>query len=174
MSDKFKGHTPGPWRVVEYGNGGHEVFAGATRVNCRAWDTFSLPDAELIAAAPELLAENERLKQESSDLFNTGARLLTENGQLRKENERLHARINLLGDELDGLGFKCVDAENENERLRAENEQQHDALALIESGALLVQRRAVELETETERLRARVAELEQSAYLAAQLNGAHP
>jgi predicted nuclease with TOPRIM domain len=39
--------------------------------------------------------------------------------ELRSENERLHARINSLGDELDELGFKCADVENENKQLQA-------------------------------------------------------
>lgn len=53
-------HSPGPWRVV----GGTEVRAGGTIV-CNTADyrvpkpdleAFALPDAALIAAAPDLLA----------------------------------------------------------------------------------------------------------------------
>jgi hypothetical protein len=61
-------HTPGPWRVV----GGTEVRAGGTIV-CNTADyrvpkpdheAVALPDAALIAAAPDLLAALQALTAE--------------------------------------------------------------------------------------------------------------
>ena len=73
-TSKFEGHTPGGWRV---GDARHTVFAPpcglppkmiAQRVSPR--------DAALIAAAPDLLAEVERLRAEVEELKETRATLM--------------------------------------------------------------------------------------------------
>ena len=75
MSD-FTGHTPRPWILMrhdseEYDNqgpykiwepleaSGKEVIAGE---GSKLWEA-TVPDALLIAAAPDLLAENKRLRE---------------------------------------------------------------------------------------------------------------
>ena len=58
----MSGHTPGPWEQSD-----EEIYAGSHLV-AEAWRGFVIPDEErlanaaLIARAPELLAENEKLR----------------------------------------------------------------------------------------------------------------
>lgn len=64
MSAKFDGHTRGPWYVNYRGPGyGYGVYAdGSNSLLC------GRIDAALMAAAPELLAENERLRARVAEL----------------------------------------------------------------------------------------------------------
>ncbi len=85
--DKFKGHTPGPWNVlgddeyahgcpmieVDNGKGGSEDWASIAYVVADVDDGLLDKDranAALIAAAPDLLAENERLRAVADSLEN--------------------------------------------------------------------------------------------------------
>ena len=72
-TSKFKGHTSGPWKAIFLNAGGPvqnegwEIFTPDYDV--AAWITRGAPirkkeDAALIAAAPDLLAEVERLRSE--------------------------------------------------------------------------------------------------------------
>lgn len=64
MSAKFDGHTRGPWYVNYRGPGErYEVHGGHSND-----PLCSRVDAALMAAAPELLAENERLRARVADL----------------------------------------------------------------------------------------------------------
>lgn len=62
MSDETKGHTPGPWRVAESNKTvGILVWRGAPETGNRdyvrvARNVATKADANLIAAAPEMLA----------------------------------------------------------------------------------------------------------------------
>src|SRR5690349_5982077 len=92
--EAFKGHTPGPWTVrnqpysdgspymlLDAGDGGYGDGGGfEIRGICE------LPDQALLAAAPALLGEVERLKSERTELvdalFETARRLIL---RLRKQ-----------------------------------------------------------------------------------------
>jgi len=62
----FDGHTPGPWRAMS-GPGVAPCIAGGEIV-VAAVMSDSAPNAALLAAAPDLLAEVKRLQQER-DVF---------------------------------------------------------------------------------------------------------
>lgn len=70
MSAKFEGHTPGPWEVL--GKQGTCVWAGneiiAQMTNPRSRHRQARADAVLMASAPALLAENERLRARVAEL----------------------------------------------------------------------------------------------------------
>jgi len=51
-------HTPGPWRIGAL-ESGQAAVDGASGAEVTGW--VSIPDAHLIAAAPDLLAALERL-----------------------------------------------------------------------------------------------------------------
>ena len=63
-TEKYKHRTPTPWTAYDRGIGWEIHGANGERINEGFRDTFSRADAELCAAAPELLAENERLRGE--------------------------------------------------------------------------------------------------------------
>ncbi len=60
MSEESVKHTPGPWRIEEsgYGRGGYEYFirSSADRCHYTICTVTDDNDANLIAAAPDLLA----------------------------------------------------------------------------------------------------------------------
>jgi hypothetical protein len=74
-NDATTGHTPGPWRVYHengsMGSGGHwgvetekgTPLAGTTVARVCAVGPVGRANAALIAAAPDLLAENARLRE---------------------------------------------------------------------------------------------------------------
>jgi hypothetical protein len=64
-TDKYEGHTPGPW--VHYKMGADEPY---NSVHANGWETWGIQvpithnaDARLIAAAPDLLAFYLRIKE---------------------------------------------------------------------------------------------------------------
>jgi hypothetical protein len=59
-ADRFAGHTPGPWVVQQHRSEAIGFFVSWNHIALA--QQASKQDAELMAAAPELLAENERLK----------------------------------------------------------------------------------------------------------------
>ncbi len=68
MNDKYKHRTPAPWTAYDRGIGWEIHDATGAPINSGFRDTFSRADAELCAAAPELLAENERLRNRVAEL----------------------------------------------------------------------------------------------------------
>lgn len=88
MSDRFKGHTPFPWKAIESptakgclivigGNGGAVASASNVALDPHhGWVVLNDADARLIAAAPELLAENERLKSVNTELVEALQRII--------------------------------------------------------------------------------------------------
>ena len=80
MSDEFKGHTPGPWRVEPRQAHGTRVTAIApvawcgTNMSVGANGCQSISEkqayanARLIAAAPDLLAERDALRARVAEL----------------------------------------------------------------------------------------------------------
>ena len=70
-TDKIEGHTPGPWELTPEGH----IIAENDTVVCNRYtkrlvETHLPKDAQLIAAAPELLAEVKRLREENTRLKN--------------------------------------------------------------------------------------------------------
>ena len=79
-TEQFDGHTPGPWvakfdehgvegSLVVEGNRDDGAFGSGWEVGCQSplWvgeSNKNMPDARLIAAAPDLLAEVERLQHQ--------------------------------------------------------------------------------------------------------------
>jgi len=74
-TDDYEGHTPGPWKWAEH-TGGNQLWGVSIVIddgwtdclNCGStknslWDYTSPADMELIAAAPDLLAEVKRLHE---------------------------------------------------------------------------------------------------------------
>lgn len=65
--ERFEGVTPGPWFLPAQGEigmvyGGNETEFGPSRI-CRIIDNPKMPNLELIAAAPDLLAELKALRK---------------------------------------------------------------------------------------------------------------
>ncbi len=73
---KFEGHTPGPWKRTS-----KWIIRGVDKnIVCRTvpWDSLGCriddnADAELIAAAPDLLAKRDRLRKALKDLADTAS-----------------------------------------------------------------------------------------------------
>lgn len=69
MTDKYDGHTPGPWAWMVDGNlhgndTKDEILDAYIDEDGRAYINACYDaDVELIAAAPDLLAENKRLRE---------------------------------------------------------------------------------------------------------------
>ena len=66
MSDRFEGHTPGPWVTKGWSILDKENLT--VICNVLPWDTSGcrqedIANIKLIAAAPDLLAENRRLRE---------------------------------------------------------------------------------------------------------------
>ncbi|MDD2730389.1 hypothetical protein [Malikia sp.] len=79
-------HTPFPWHVVaDWDEDGNARY---TLVGCKK---TSAPDALLIAAVPELLAQRDELLKARQVLGVDTIRLQHENEQLRKAVAKLHA-----------------------------------------------------------------------------------
>lgn len=75
MSTSFS-HTPGPWFVDSYGQ---EIYAKDKRGKVVVVPEKSIKhdaNATLIARAPDLLAENERLRAERNGLAKQNAELI--------------------------------------------------------------------------------------------------
>ena len=84
MSVEFEGHTPGPWEVMGAGPMNYPYAIRASHVpldkpgairDITRWGAISMPsssegraNAALIAAAPSLLAENQRLRAQVAGL----------------------------------------------------------------------------------------------------------
>lgn len=72
-TERFAGHTPGPWRVIcgrPYGAGSINVVAGnefICEVGHMQYPSTG-PDGNLLAAAPTLLAERDALAAENARL----------------------------------------------------------------------------------------------------------
>jgi hypothetical protein len=74
-TDEYEGHTPGPWTCLEPHQGvGDEVVVGVVAKGRKMPDGIALigtvgtqpetlANARLIAAAPDLLADNKRLRE---------------------------------------------------------------------------------------------------------------
>jgi hypothetical protein len=165
-ADRFAGHTPAPWRVV------HDCglcYRVENETSPYMFDgTFSKVDAQLCAAAPELLAENERLRADLARVsveFGLPPTIGPAPGQItamRQESARIRACL-----------IKANSQADENERLRdrvaALQFGYHEAIHDLEQDA----------PQDTERHRAVlngvVASIaDYDAYLAAQLGGAQP
>ena len=66
--DQFKGYTPGPWRIRAERYKFIRVYATLGGIaHLDTVDSEGMENARLIAAAPSLLAENERLKAERDE-----------------------------------------------------------------------------------------------------------
>ena len=68
-TDKYEGHTEGPWSI-KTGNAGHSVKDANGDHVCTIPDPTGMSNKHIIADAPLLLAEIKRLREE---LFNTHA-----------------------------------------------------------------------------------------------------
>ena len=82
MNEKYKHRAPAPWRAYDRGIGWEIHDATDKPINSGFRDTFSRADAELCAAAPDLLAEVERLRNRVAELeqLATDAYLQTDGG----------------------------------------------------------------------------------------------
>jgi hypothetical protein len=75
-TEQFDGHTPGPWWIDEVSDNGHKDtwlmgnFPQDDMLLCMEFAESNEADVRLIAAAPDLLAEVKRLREE---LFDTHA-----------------------------------------------------------------------------------------------------
>ena len=84
-TDKYEGHTEGPWRIVEsdsgtgYGDGtyylGLSGNALITELSFRSNEHESHPDVQLMADAPLLLAEVKRLREQGMKLIEAAERV---------------------------------------------------------------------------------------------------
>ena len=94
--DRFAGHTPGPMTVYTcYGSRhgvGYEYFE-ARNDSGLVGEFSTMADAELFSAAPELLAENKRLRAEIELHEAAAAADAHFMPQMKDENERLRARV---------------------------------------------------------------------------------
>lgn len=88
MTDK---PTPGPWNTYQQDTGSGYFIRGHQGV-CVA-RCLAETDARLIAAAPDLLAENSELKHDNKLLMQANADLATENKRLEAENARLREAL---------------------------------------------------------------------------------
>ena len=73
-TEQFNGHTPGPWDVIHDSRNDVVISHGGEETVCRLphYPLFSnaqFKNAHLIAAAPDLLDEVERLQQMVRELF---------------------------------------------------------------------------------------------------------
>ena len=80
-TDKYEGHAEGPWKITCFERKWY-VDDGNDDDVCRLWGTAQRknPTARLIAAAPDLLAEVERLR-----MYEVGWKILYDNA---REEER--------------------------------------------------------------------------------------
>ena len=62
--EKFKGHSPRPWELSEPNGSGMGWRCGPAWLGINTWNEQGLADAYLITAAPDLLVENEQLREE--------------------------------------------------------------------------------------------------------------
>ena len=71
---KFEGHSPGPWWVDNdtkgFGVWANLGRAGAMKVCSCGYAGFDISNAELIAAAPDLLAERNQLREAFEKFIN--------------------------------------------------------------------------------------------------------
>lgn len=79
---QFEGHTPGPWRCMKM-EGGRKMAIVNQHGGCLTYIDASarMPNYELIAAAPALLAECRRLQAENAKLREALERCADEAGR---------------------------------------------------------------------------------------------
>jgi hypothetical protein len=143
-ADRFAGHTPGPWVVQQHRSEVIGFFVSWNHIALA--QQASKQDAELMAAAPELLAENERLR---ADL----ARVSLELG-LPPTIGPVPGQITAMRKESTRIRECLIKANSQAENFEAENERLRARVAELEGV---------------------VASLaDYDAYLASQLGGAHP
>ena len=133
-TEQFDGHTPGPWvaKFDEHGVEGSLVVEG--NKDDGAFGNFAsplwvgesdknMPDARLIAAAPDLLADNKRLREEKEQMmqvveFMTGFFIKSEEHNRRLQNA-LMTCAQTAGDDPffneGGEGYEALFAEGEKE-----------------------------------------------------------
>lgn len=83
----FDGHTPGPWRVNP--NQPEYVWSNDSQTICQAFgwaSNVSHPNAKLIAAAPDLLAECKRQAEEIKDIKTLLAKTMQQNARIIDES----------------------------------------------------------------------------------------
>lgn len=106
MNSQFTGHTPGPWewdswhqiQNVFYAHelcalDGSFVLETTNPQNGRVLMVMSRSDARLIAAAPDLLAENQQLREEKRKADTAYNELWQRYGDLEDERDRLQEAI---------------------------------------------------------------------------------
>ena len=67
MTNKYEGHTKGPWEVRETALHDYQVWSCDNCVVCV--DVISHKDTDLIADAPILLTENEQLREALAEVI---------------------------------------------------------------------------------------------------------
>ena len=82
-----EGFTPGPWRTFKYCDGSREVGTNHRKVVVTAWKTQEEDEANLslIAAAPELLAENTRLREVNRELLAAAKLVMADHNTIHEE-----------------------------------------------------------------------------------------
>lgn len=118
---RFEGHTPGPWRVVQFGgypvvrkqfrddhhmdicNAVHGYMYAEKYLGCTEYENQQA-NARLIAAAPDLLAENERLREKCKHLTEglDGAILLLIKGIPESQRKTLLTKWETTKESFDG------------------------------------------------------------------------
>lgn len=73
----MKKHTTGPWEVTRYGDGQYSIYPKGEKGYTEEGidDAEDISNAELIAAAPDLLAERDRLREVNAELIDALSRM---------------------------------------------------------------------------------------------------
>lgn len=106
MNDKYKGHTPGPWKLDKEtaflwasNQEGHNRLAihvsGCCRCGCNTqdMDAESLANAKLISDAPMLASENEELKEEITRCKDNTQKDMIAMSKLAEQNKKMLAML---------------------------------------------------------------------------------
>lgn len=106
-------HTPGPWRAIEGRDGAFEIVAGISQIACRAgWCRLSeesIANAHLIAAAPDMLTELARLREELARAKDTSSDHGVTINRLRRVNAGLVEDLHKIIDRINGVSWLCAD-----------------------------------------------------------------